>query len=149
MARALRAVSLVLTLVSVVAFSTIAYSAYADVQGVTGIFGGTGSSAVTTRSVTNGSGTTVIISVALPNKGLYPLMVGVSCQPSNGSVRFTCRNASVTVQPGLEGVLNFSVTFQNLTQSELSGLQAPAKVQMALQPFAELDLTVNLGSMLK
>lgn len=147
-APSLRAVSLAVTLVSIVAFSTMAYSAYADYSGVLGVLGqSSGSPAIATRTVVQGTSATVYLNVTIPNDGLYPLGVGLSCISPGGSNQVSCSSASVTVPPGGQETLRFAMTVQNVNASSSSGIQAKGNLSLSLVPFASLNIVVDLGSL--
>ena len=144
-ARSLGAVSLVITLVSLAAFSSIAYSAWADINGVIGTAGqGSRSPAMVAETVTRGNSITLYLNVTVSNKGLYPLTIGLTCQPSS-TTKLMCQPASVIIPPAGQGTLHFSVTALNASQSSI---KANGTLSVTLQPFASVDFGVNLGSML-
>ena len=142
-ARSLRAVSLVITLVSLVAVASIAYSGFADISGVLGVVGqNPGSSGVATKTVTQGTSTTVYLNVTVPNDGLYPLTIGLSCQPSGGITQVTCITAGVTIPPGGQQILHFAVT---VPSSAAPNIHANATLAVALEPFASFSIVIDLG----
>lgn len=144
-ARSLGAVSLAITLVSLAAFSSIAYSAWADINGVIGTVGqGPRSSAIVAETVTRGNSITLYLNVTVSNKGLYPLTVGLTCQPSS-TAKLTCQPASAIIPPAGQSTLHFSMTVLNASQTSI---QANGTLSVTLQPFASVDVGLNLGSML-
>lgn len=146
-AGSLRAVALAITVVSVVTFVAVGYSAYSDVSGVQNV-SQSGSHAVTARTVTQGNSATVYINATIANGGLLPLMVSLSCQGSQPGV--SCTTGSVTVSPGENGTLRFQMTVANVSQfgSNLSGLHVNGTLMGELIPFASISVTFDLGSLL-
>jgi hypothetical protein len=149
-ARSLRAVGLAITLVSVVAFSTIVYSAYADVSTIFSTLGsGSGSSAIAAREVVRGSTATVYLNVTMQNKGLYPVMMAISCLDSQGA-KVTCNSPSVTVAPGTKQTLHFVMAINDFrTQGGTSNnnIHVNGTVLLALDQFASISIAVDLGSL--
>ena len=140
-ARSLRAASLAITVVALVAFSTLAYSVYADVNGVAGTLGsGASSPNVSVRTVVNGTSETEYINATIPNRGLYPLVVGLSCLPSTGSVRVTCSDARITIPPGGAQTMHFTMVFQNLSFTSVNTISVKGNVSLALVPFASVSM---------
>ena len=148
-ARSLRAASLAISLVALVAFSTMVYSVYADYTGAISIFSGSsGSTGISATAVRSGNTTTVYLNVTISNKGLYVLGVSLSCEPSAGSVSVTCADGSVTIHPGGEDTLHFVLTLTNQDGISLSGIPIKGSLSLSLQPFASLDIGVDLSSLL-
>ena len=142
-ARSFRVVSLVLTVVGIVAFTTVGYSANADLNSVVGALGsGTSSRGFATSVSVNGTSETLHVNATIPNAGLYPLSVGISCLPSTGSVKVTCSNSSVSVQPGQKQVLRFTMVLENLSAITAGGISVRGNISLALQPFASMSLVV-------
>ena len=144
--RSLRAVSIIISLVSIVAFSTLAYSVYADYEGVVNVFGGHGGSPVASETVVNGSDVTQMLNFTVPNKGLYPITVSLSC---SGAVtaKVTCDNATATVPPGGSGVLAFAITLHNATSGGASLPSVPGTLALSISPFATLRLSFDFASL--
>jgi hypothetical protein len=141
----LRAVSLVILLVSVVAFSTIVYSAYVDYNGVVGAVGTSQATpAVSVKTVVEGTTTSVYLNITLPNDGLYDIRIGLSCL-TNTSSDVTCSDASVVIPPGEEQTLRFTMTAENQQGVLPSGVKG--NLSLSLVPFASLNLVVNLSSL--
>jgi hypothetical protein len=146
-ARSLRAASLVITVVSLVAFSTIAYSFYEDVTGVVGALGsGSQTPSITSSTVVQGTSATIYVNATIPNRGLYPLAVGLTCLPSNGSVTVTCADATVTVPPGQEQTLHFAMNLQNLNPSGPNNISVAANVTLAIEPFVTFVISTRFVS---
>jgi hypothetical protein len=146
-ARSLKAISIVITLISIAAFSTIAYSAYADFAGVFRIMGQGGASPnMSNSAVVQGNSIVVHLNVTIPNDGMYPLTVGLSCLPSNGTVLVTCPAASVTIPPGGEGTLHFTMNIQSPSLADLSGLHTEGNLSLSIEPFASISVIIGLGS---
>ena len=145
--RSLRAVSIVISLVSIVAFSTLAYSVYADYEGVVGVFGGgQGASPVASNTVVSGSDVTQMLNFTVPNKGLYPITVSLSCSGA-ASAKVTCTNATATVPPGSSGVLAFAITLHNATSGAASLPSVPGTLALSISPFATLRLSFDFASL--
>ena len=133
--------SIAITVVSLVAFSTLVYSVYQDYTVVaSNVSGG-----IRENVAVQGSAATVNFNVTIPNGGLYMLVVGLSCAPGNGSVSITCNNAVVTVPPGTTQTLRFVMVVSNVTQATLSDLQVQGTLSLTLQPFATMSLSLNLA----
>jgi len=139
--RSLRAASLAITVVAIVAFSTMAYSVYMDVNGVVGALGsGRSPTNFSVRTVINGSSETEYFNATIPNRGLYPLVVGLSCLPSTGSVNVTCSKASVVIPPGGEQTMHFTMVFQNLSFTSVNTISVKGNVSLSLVPFASVSM---------
>ncbi len=140
----LRAATLAITLVSIVTFSTVLYSAYAEVQGVMGVLGqNSGNGVISTRTTTQNESATLYVNATLPNRGLYPLRVALSCSPAQ-STNVTCQPGVVTIAPGSTGTLRFSLTSPNLSRI---GAAVPANFSVELEPFASISVSVDLSSL--
>lgn len=144
--RSLRAASVVITVVSLVAFSTIAYSLYSDVNAVIGTLGSGPSEGVATSTVLKGTNATIYINATVPNAGLYPLSVGLSCLPSNGSIKVSCSNSSVTVAPGGQQTLRFTILLQNLSLTSPNNFSVEGNLSLSLIPFGSASLKVPIGT---
>lgn len=145
-AGSLRAVALAITVVSIVTFVAVGYSAYSDVSGVISV-SRSGSSAVTAKTVTSGNSATLYLNASIANGGLLPLKVSLSCQ---SQPNITCTPGSLTLAPGQSGVLKFQLTIANATQfgSNPSSLHINGTLIAELVPFATLTVGVDLGSLL-
>lgn len=141
----MRLVGIAITLVAITVVSTLGYSVYADVHGVISALGGKGLAA--TRTVSSGESATFVINITIPNAGLYPVSLSISCSPPPGS-QFSCSPADVTIPPGQTGVLVFSVTDNNITAATSPGASFPANATVSLDPFASISIGFNLGSLL-
>lgn len=147
LASSLRAVALVITLVSLVTFSTVGYSAYVDVSNVINtVGGGSPTSAITANTVVQGSAATVYLNVTLANKGLYPISLSLTCLPP-GASGITCTSPSIRVLPGQSQTLHFVMTVRNYPQFVAGGSHVDGQVVVALEPFASISVTVNLGTL--
>ena len=145
--RSLWAASVVITVVALVAFSTLAYSVYADVGSVGRSLSSSSSpSGYTTSVAVNGTSETEYVNATIPNAGLYPLVVGLSCLPSNGSVRVTCSNTEVTIPPGGEQTMHFAMVFQNISFTSTNTVSVKGNVSLALVPFASVSMVVPIIS---
>jgi hypothetical protein len=148
LAHSLRAVALVITLVSLVTFSTVGYTAYADVSDVLNtVGGGAPTSAITAKTIVQGSAATVYLNVTLANKGLYPIILSLTClSPEESGI--TCTSPSIKVLPGQSQTLHFVMTVENYIQSAAGGLHVDGRVEVALEPFASIAVAVDLGSLI-
>jgi hypothetical protein len=147
LARSLRAVGLVITLVALVTFSTVEYTAYAEVSNVINtVGGGPPTSAISAKTVVQGSAATVYLNVTLANKGLYPITLSLACLPPSGS-GIACTSPSISVLPGQSQTLHFVMTVENYLQSAAGGLHVDGQVKVTLGPFASIAVTVDLGTL--
>ncbi len=107
----------------------------------------TGTSAVTAKTVLQGSSATVFLNVTVPNRGLLPLQASITCYPNQTDV--SCVPANMTIGPGQVGTLHFRMTVSNYAQLEENpgGLRANGTLSFVLVPFAGISVSVNLGSM--
>ena len=148
LAHSLRVVALIIILVSLVTFTTVGYSVYADVSSLTNTLGGRSpNSAINAKTVVKGSAATVYLNVTLANTGLYPTHLSLICLPPVES-GITCTSPSITVLPGKSQTLHFMMTVENYPQSAAGGLHVDGQVEVALEPFASMNLTVDLGDLL-
>ena len=152
-ARSLRAVSLAITLVSVVTFATMVYSAYQDVNGVVSIFGGRASGTLgSLETKVSGNTARATLNFTVPNDGLYPLVLRVSCSPPDG-LPVSCQAIDLTVTPGQTQVVHFVILVSdvkglNATVAPGNRLHVNATASVSLEPFATLSVTFDLGSAL-
>ena len=146
-ASSLRAAALAITAVVLIAFATIAYSFYADYTAVAGSLGPNGRpTGISSNTVVQGTSATVYINATIPNDGLYPLAVGISCFPSNGTITVTCSNQEVTVSPGDVQTLRFRMDLVNLSLTEPNNLSVKANVTLAIEPFVTLVIGTRFVS---
>ncbi len=147
-AGSLRGVALAITLVSILTFATVVYSAYADYSGVLNA-SRTGTSAFTGETVVQGSSLALLLNATVSNKGLLPLQVSVSCEPEQTNV--SCDPATITVGPGEVGTLHFRMTIANFTQilSGSGGFHVNGTMSFELVPFAGLSVSLDLGSLVR
>jgi hypothetical protein len=148
--RSLRSASLVITLLSVLVFSTIAYSAYADANGVLKVFGAGSSSStapVSVTSTTQGNTTDLTFNVTLQNNGLYPIEVSGSCASTPGGLNATCNMPTTTIGPGQSTSFQFTLGVVGLSVQGAAGNE-PLYVdfKVALEPFVSVSVTANLSS---
>jgi len=146
-ARSLRAASLAITVVSLVAFSTIAYSFYADYEALSGGQrpGGPPPNQ-SVRTVVNNTSATTYVNITVTNNGLYPLTVGLSCLSSNGSVVVKCSNSSITVPPGSKQILHFVMNLQNLSQAPPGNFTVMGDISLSLPPFVSVNIIRPIAS---
>lgn len=148
-ASVLHAVSLAITLVSIVTFATMAYSAYQDTAGMLSTLGTAGSSAPGAHLIVSGNMAKLNLGFSVPNNGLYPLAVRISCAPS-GSLPVSCGTVAVSVGPGLSESVNLALTVTDLARlrsilANGNSLHLNATAAVSLEPFATLSLTFDLG----
>lgn len=137
-----------IALVSFVTFSTVGYTVYADVSNVLDtVGGGTPTSAITARTVAQGSAATVYLNVTLANKGLYPIILSLTCLPTKES-GIICTSPSITVLPGQSQTLHFVMTAENYTQSAARGLHVDGQVEVTVEPFGSIAVAVDLGALI-
>ncbi len=147
LAHSLRVVALVIVLVSLVTFATVGYSVYADVSSLTNTLGGgSPTSAIAAKTVIQGSAAVVYLNVTLANTGLYPIILSLVCLPQAGN-GVACTSPSITVLPGQSQTLHFMMTVENYSRSAAGGLHVDGRVGVALEPFASVNLTVDIGSL--
>jgi hypothetical protein len=150
--RALKAVSLVIILVSVTTFSTMIYSAWQDASGVLSAFG-SGGITPTSNSTVTGNTALIEVDYVLPNDGLYPISLRFACVP-DPSIPVTCQSAEVEVPPGLAG--RFAMVIMVSDVSRLQQMTAAGEpvhlnvtASVSLVPFATLSTSFDLGSLLE
>jgi hypothetical protein len=143
----MRAVGLVITLVTVVTFASVVYSAYSVASGVVSL-GQKGSQAIQVGSSLHGSSATIDINATLSNSGLLPLSLSASCSGLRAGI--SCSQASLTILPHQQGTLRFQVFIANATQfvANPSGLHVNGTIRAELVPFASLSVTVDIGQLL-
>ncbi len=147
LASSLRAVALVITVVSLVTLCTVGYSAYADASNIVNtVGGGSPTSAIATRIVIEGSAATVYLNVTLANKGYYPISLSLTCLPQSGS-GISCTSPSIRVLPGQSQTLHFVMMVGNYPQFVAEGMHADGQVVVTLEPFASVTVAVNLGTL--
>ena len=146
---ALRGVTAAIALVVIIVVATVAYSAYEDVDAFRS--GAASGSKLITGSAAYDQSTgaeTVSFNVTIPNQGMYPLDVTISCSSSNPAVH--CQPATADVQPGQQQVLHFDMTVANVQQFLASSdHQVNGTVDMTLVPFASLSVGVNFTSFIQ
>jgi len=148
LSHSLRAVALVITLVSLVTFATVGYSVYAVASNVTNTLGGSSHTpAITAKVVVSGSVATAYLNVTLTNNGFYPIALSLDCSPPAGS-GISCTNSLVRIDPGQTQTLNFAMTVENYSQYAPEGIHVDGLVQATLEPFASVNMTVDLGTLL-
>lgn len=150
-ARSLRAVSLAITLVSLVTFSTVIYSAYQDVEGLAGRVSGAG---VSVGSSFSGGNMTIVVNATVPNGGLYPLTFGVVLSATaDGQVISQSSSSPLTVQPGgvKRATFSESVSFLGVKDAGLlrkillngTSVVLSANVTAGLPPFSQIGISSN------
>jgi hypothetical protein len=147
--RSLRGVSIAITVLSIVIFATIAYSAYEDSVGILGIFGaGSQTPAITARAVYQGSTAVVSVNITLHNNGLYPLDISISCVQTPGGLNATCNQPGTTIAMSQTETLHFTMMVTGVSpQTGAGGRPIDADVNVTLDPFVSLEVTANLGGL--
>ena len=127
----------------------MAYSVYADYNGAIGVVGQQSATpGISYRTVSQGTSITVYLNITIPNKGLYVLWVGLSCDSSGGS-GVTCMNANVTVPPGSERTLHFEMTVSNPPTQGSFPTGVEGSLSLSLVPFASINIVLDLGSLIQ
>jgi uncharacterized protein (UPF0333 family) len=143
----LRGITVAIVLVVLLVIGTVAYSAYEDYSAVRAELAG-GSKQVVGTVMTNGSSETVSINIPVPNGGLYPLNVTLTCNYPTSNV--VCQRASVNVLPGGEEVLQFKMTVSNVSQFESSADRViNGTVAISMTPFVGLTVGTDFGGFVK
>lgn len=144
-ARSLRAVSLLITLIAVLALVTITYSAYQDTAAnFAGASQGKGQTFHVGSPVVSGDTATTEVNMTIRNGGLYPLGITAACNLGN-QTNVTCSNLGGSVSPGQTKTFHYYITTHNLMQSGGSIRLPQLNVTLTLTPFASLGFTVNLA----
>jgi len=144
---ALRGVTVAIALIVLFVVGTVAYSAYEDYSAVKAELAG-GSQQAVGAAVLRGTTETVSINITVPNKGLYPLNVTLTCDYPTTNV--VCQRTSVDVTPGGQGVLRFRMTVTDVSQFESSGNQViNGTVAISMTPFVGLTVGTNFGGFVK
>ena len=140
---ALRGVTVAIALLLLLVIGTVAYSAYEDYTAVRAELAG-GSQQAVGAAVLRGSTETVSINITVPNNGLYPLNVTLSCNYPTSNV--VCQRTTVDVSPGGQGVLRFRMTIVDVSQFEGSDNQViNGTVAISMTPFVGLTVGTNFG----
>ena len=143
---ALRGVTAAIALIVIVVLAAVAYSAYEDYAAVRPYISDPQHPAGTATV----QGTTGYISFDVPitNRGLLPLNVTVSCDSPPAGV--SCQRASVSIAPGQEQDLKFTMTIDNVQQfAAQANHTINGTISMGLVPFATLTAGVNCGGIIQ
>jgi len=144
---ALRGVTVAIALIVLLVVGSVVYSAYEDYSAVKAELAG-GSKQAVGAAVLRGSMETVSINITVPNNGLYPLNVTLTCNYPTSNV--VCQRTSVDVSPGGEGVLRFRMTVSDVSQFENSGNQViNGTVAISMTPFVGLTVGTDFGGFVK
>jgi len=148
--RTLRAVSLAITLVSVITFVTLGYSAYAGYREVAGLSQGGSNPAITSQTTVTGSSATIAISAKVANSGFYSLGLSMACPQGNASANLSCSSTSITIPPGQTQTLRIVINVKDLSQLRggTSNLHLRGNLTASLLPFASITIKVDLGRLL-
>jgi len=144
---ALRGVTVAIAVIVLLVVGSVFYSAYEDYSAVKAELAG-GSQQAVGAAVLRGSTETISINITVPNMGLYPLNVTLTCNYPTSNV--VCQRTSVDVSPGGEGVLRFLMTVSDLSQFESSGNQViNGTVAISMSPFVGLTVGTDFGGFVK
>jgi len=144
---ALRGVTVAIAVIVLLVVGTVAYSAYEDYTAVKAELAG-GSNQAVGAAVLDGSAETVSINITVPNGGIYPLNVTLTCDYPTSNV--VCQRTSVDVSPGSQGVLRFRMTVLDVSEFEGSGNQLiNGTVAISMAPFVGLTVGTNFGGFVK
>lgn len=140
--KVIRGISISITLILVLVLGTVFYSAYQDWNAVKSELSGPSPQA-TGKAVMQGQSEIVSINITVPNRGLYPLNVTVSCAQQTNIV---CSPAQVIVPAGEQGMLRFRMTVVDIAQfASSSNHRIDGTVAIHMVPFASLGIGVDLG----
>lgn len=143
----LRGITVAIVVILLLVVGTVAYSAYEDYSAVRAELAG-GSKQVVGTVVSNGSNETVSIDIPVPNGGLYPLNVTITCNYPTSNV--VCQRTSVNVAPGGEGMLKFRMIVYDVSQFENSGGHLiNGTVAITMAPFVGLTVGTDFGGFVK
>ena len=143
----LRGITVAIILVVLLVVGTVAYSAYEDYSAIRAELAG-GSQQASGAAVIRGSTETVSLNITVPNSGLYPLNVTLTCDYPTANV--VCQRTSVNVPPGQEGVLRFKMTVSNVSQFESSADRViNGTVAISMTPFVGLTVGTDFGGFVK
>jgi len=144
---ALRGVTVAVAVVVLLVVGTVAYSAYEDYTAVKAELAG-GSQQAIGAAVLRGPMESVSINITVPNNGLYPLNVTLSCDYPTPNV--VCQGTSVDVSPGDQGVLRFRMTVLDVSEFEGSGdTMINGTVSISMAPFVGLTVGTDFGGFVK
>ena len=144
---ALRGITVAVALIVLLVIGSVVYSAYEDYSAVKAELAG-GSQQAVGAAVLRGTTETVSINITVPNKGLYPLNVTISCDYPTSNVM--CQRTSVDVAPGGEGVLRFRMTVFDISQFENSVSKViNGTVAISMTPFVGLTVGTDFGGFVK
>jgi hypothetical protein len=144
---ALRGVTIAIVIIVLLAVGTVAYSAYEDYTAVRAELAG-GSQQAVGAAVLRGSTEMISININVPNRGVYPLNVTLTCDYPTSNV--VCQRASVNVAPGGEDVLRFRMTVADVSQYESSSDHLiNGTVAISMAPFVGLTVATDFGGFVK
>lgn len=151
--RSLRTVSLAITLISIITFTTLVYSAYEDIGGILGLFGGqTTPNPPTLQTVVSGNTALIELNLSISNRGLYPVSLRISCAPPPG-LPVSCQLAQATVGQGNTQGLHLIIMVSDIAGLKSiaaggQGIHLNATATASLEPFASVSANFDLGSIL-
>ena len=131
----------------VLVVGTVAYSAYEDYSAVKPEFTA-GSGQAVAGATQSGNTAVVSINFTVPNAGLYPLNVTLTCDNSNPYV--VCTPGHVSVPPGQQQVLRFKMKITDI-QAYLasSDRRINGTVSMGLEPLVSLSVATDLSGLVR
>jgi len=139
-ARTLRAVALVVTLISVLTFGGLVYSVYQDVSPF--VSRSTSQPAISVLATSSG----LSVNVTFRNSGLYPIAIGAACSSSTVVQGVSCTKANATILPGQTQTVEFSIT----SASSITALSnVTATVQLTLEPLASVSVVFSPSALLE
>ena len=144
--KAIRVVSIGITLTLVLVLGTVFYSAYQDWSAVRSELSGPSPQA-TGSAVMQGPSEIVSINITVPNRGLYALNVTVSCTPQTNIV---CSPSGISVPAGEQGILRFRMTVVDIARfASSSNHRIDGTVAIQMVPFARVGIGVDLGGFVR
>jgi hypothetical protein len=151
--RSLRAVGLAITLVSIVTFSTIGYTVFADAQAFLGSLQSGPGHTISSAYRFQGSNLLLDLNATVQNQGLYPLSITLSCSPVQQE-GVSCSSAQATIPPGQTSTLVFRIMVPNATEYT-NAVQSPKQLHIngtatfALEPFASITINSDYGNLFR
>jgi hypothetical protein len=136
-----------------VTVATITYSAYQDVSGVVAaVRGQAQGSPGTLQTKVSGNTAQWDLNFSVPNGGLYPLQLEMSCAPQT-VLPVSCNDIRATVSPGQVQRISFIISVSSISglKSAIANgasLHLNTTASASIEPFATLTASFDLGSVL-
>lgn len=144
--KALRAVSIAVTLISLAVIGSVLYSAYIDYSAVRNEFGAGSTARPSVHILVQGTDRVVTLNFTVNNRGFYPLDVSLSCLGPTPNI--VCYPATVSVPAGQQRMLIFQFTVGNYIQYTTPGsLHINGTIGVMMGPFADLKIGTDFGSL--